>query len=279
MAEVLTNEVVSESFNIRRGCPQGSPLSPLLFILAIEPLAIAVRTYKYRESKLVKKTKKKKTDDIMLFLKHLDTSISALLDLMKTFGKVSGYRINAFKSSLMLLNEGESQDPCRCTPAFRICNTFTYLGIKIAPILGNIVAINYETIMDSTLKSIESWLNPPGRIDILKMNILHKFLYLFQNVPLAPPEGTFTRIKSLFTKFIWNKKCPRLRLSLLYLPFDTGGLKCPNLYWYYLAVQLRTIMFYFCKENSPSWVDIEVYSASLKHLRTHTTHPIVLSMV
>lgn len=49
-------------------------------------------------------------------------------------------------------------------------------------------------------------------------------------------------------------------------------------------------MFYFCKENSPSWVDIEayslqiplnlyLYSASLKQLRPHTTHPIVLNMV
>ena len=174
----------------------------------------------------------------------------------------------------------------------KISNTFTYLGIKIAPILENIVATNYENIMDSSLKAIERWMTLPISLigKILKMNILPKFLYLFQNVPLAPPEGTFTRIKSLFTKFIWNKKCPRLRLSLLYLPFDTGGLKCPNLYWYYLAVQLRTIMFYFCKENSPSWVGMEeyslqiplnlyLYSTVLKHIRTHTTHPIVLNMI
>ena len=46
MVEVLTNEVLSDSFTTRRGCPQGSPLSPLLFILVIEPLAIAVRTYR-----------------------------------------------------------------------------------------------------------------------------------------------------------------------------------------------------------------------------------------
>lgn len=154
MAEVLTNEVVSESFNIRRGCPQGSPLSPLLFILAIEPLAIAVRTYRQIQGIKIGNKEHKIAlfaDDVILFLKHLDTSIPALLDLIKTFGKASGYKINASKSSLMLLNEEESQDPGRCISAFRILNTFTYLGIKIAPILGNIVAINYETIMDSTL--------------------------------------------------------------------------------------------------------------------------------
>lgn len=130
----------------------------------------------------------------------------------------------------MLLNENERQDPDRHISIFKFSTSLTYLGIKIVP-QENIALINYDLIMDSTFKSIERWKPLPisltGRINILKMSILPKFTNGFQHIPLAPPEGMFVRITSLITKCIWNKKCPRVRLSLLYLPFDTGGLKCP----------------------------------------------------
>src|SRR4029434_3117574 len=57
--------------------------------------------------------------------------------------------------------------------------------------------------------------------------------------------------------FIWSNRRARLRLSLLYLPYDRGGLKLPNLKWYYWACHLRTTSFCVRPGPSLSWVEME----------------------
>lgn len=46
-ASILTNGFISPFFNISRGSKQGDPLSPLLFILFLKPLAVAIRSDKH----------------------------------------------------------------------------------------------------------------------------------------------------------------------------------------------------------------------------------------
>lgn len=48
-------------------------------------------------------------DDVILFLNNLSSSVPALLDLIEIFGKRSGYKVNHFQSSIMLLNESEEK--------------------------------------------------------------------------------------------------------------------------------------------------------------------------
>ncbi len=85
-ASVLTNGLLSAPFKEKRGTAQGSQLSPILFALAIEPLALAIRQNPDIQG-VTTGAKKHKillyADDILLILTNLSKSLVALTKVSK----------------------------------------------------------------------------------------------------------------------------------------------------------------------------------------------------
>ena len=297
-AAVLTNSMTSKPFKLTRGTRQGCPLSPLLFVLSIEPLALTIRSHPLIRGVTIGSCEHRISlfaDDIILFLKNLTKSLPAFLNIIATFGKISGYKVNKTKSNIMFLNDKERDNPIVGNDFHIASKGFKYLGIQITPKIQDIISENYNPILSSTSNTLKRWSDLPisliGRINILKMNILPKFLYLFQSIPLSPPPTLFPKLKELMTNFIWNNRRSRLRISLLYLPYDRGGLQVPNFLWYYWAAQIKAIMHWFSNEPKNSWVEIENYitsplplklylfSDSLKNLLKNTHNPFVKNSI
>lgn len=114
----------------------------------------------------------------------------------------------------MFLNKQKRLNPVISHPFDNAVNRFKYLGITITPAIEDLVSRNYEPIVTAVTESMNSWssISLIGCIHVIKMNILLKFLYLFQSVPLPPPPQFFSKMKQLFIKFIWNNRRSRLRL-------------------------------------------------------------------
>lgn len=100
-AMVSTNNFISSPFELFCGTRQGSPISPLLYAMAMEPLAIAMRSHPSIHSIKTGDLEHNTVmyaDDIIVFLSNLAKSIPSLLELFHQFGTLSGFKVNEEKS-------------------------------------------------------------------------------------------------------------------------------------------------------------------------------------
>ena len=88
-------------FPLRSGTRQGCPLSPLLFNIVLEVLAIAIREETEIKGIQIRKEEVKLSlfaDYMILYIENPKDSTRKLVELINEFGKVTGYKINAQKS-------------------------------------------------------------------------------------------------------------------------------------------------------------------------------------
>lgn len=88
-----------------------------------------------------------------------------------------------------------------------------------------------------------------GRVNLVKMLYVPKFLYFLRNTPIPIAKVSFVKLDSIISSFVWAGKTPRLAQTTLQLPLTRGGLALPNLQLYYWAAVLVTVLWWcsICK--------------------------------
>ena len=190
---VKTNGLISPLFNLTRGTHQGCPLSPLLFNIVLEPLAIAVRgngnikgvDLSGKEHKLLLYA-----DDILMLVKDPLNSIPHLMDIIKSYSILSGYKINWTKSEAI---SGLCHSNSVTNFGFKwVSNGMKYLGIKLSQDVEEIPASNLEPILQKIKSNLDKWekirLTLWGKVNVIKMVISPQFNYILMMVPAISPH-------------------------------------------------------------------------------------------
>ena len=234
---VIVNGHLSEWFYLHRGCRQGDPLSPYLFMLCAEILAALIRNNKdIKGIKVINTTFviSQYADDTTLILDGSKTSLETCLLVLKLYADISGLCVNIEKTKLIWIGSEKNSEVKFCEE-HNLCwdnSEFTVLGVKFPKDLKAITELNYSSKIEEMKRLFSNWskriLTPLGRITVIKSLALSKINHLILSLP-KPSEKVIQEIQTLFYDYLWNKGPDKIKRSLVIQNYENGGLKMIDL--------------------------------------------------
>ena len=229
---VIQHGIFSSFFNVGRGCRQGDPISPYIFILCVEILGIMIRNNKNIKGINIGDIELKiiqYADDTALTLDGSDNSLRIALSLLDQFSKFSGLKPNIDKTRCIWLGSKihSSDTLCDEYPLVWSDESFTFLGIIFSVDTNNMVNLNYSKKLEEIQKLIGHWsrrlLSPLGKITVIKSILLPKLTHLFISLP-NPTDNMINNLESEFFQFLWSKKPDKISRKLAIQDYSNGGL-------------------------------------------------------
>lgn len=268
-AAVFTNGVISEFFDISRSTRQGCSLSPLLFTIFLEPLAIQIRENSRikgvygggREHKLFLYA-----DDILVLSKDPANSITTLLDVIDNYSMFSGYKINWQKSEAMPVSQSCIRNFMSGFNFKWLDKGMKYLGIELSPDIEDIVTNNMGKLLNKIKTNLDNWsklnLTLWGKVNTVKMVIAPLINYYTGMLPMCIPQPMLLNYNNMIKHFLWGGGKPRINLSRLSQPKKEGGLALPNVEHYSISFEMSKLTKHWAGKVDPDWISIEQELAS-----------------
>lgn len=233
---VCNNGFSSTFFKVSRGVRQGCPISPYLFILCAEVLALRINLSPDIKGLSIAKNETRiiqYADDTCIFLDGSHSSVKAVVDIFEELHTSSGLRVNFEKSNIFPLGPLLNSKPnfLHNYGFSWTVSPVTALGITFDHCKDNLFRLNYPPKLSRLKNVLNLWsqrdLSPIGKITLVKSFGLSQLVYLFQILP-NPPQNFVKELESYIFNFIWSGKPDKVKRRTLIAPISEGGLKATH---------------------------------------------------
>ena len=228
---VEVNGIMSSSFKLSRSVRQGCPLSPMLYILALEPFLRKLKANPVLRGITLPgaNTSARYTayvDDVTLLV----TSFAEIWEVdseIQRYRMVAGAKINCSKSAGLLLGSwrgGSIPGPFDWTDG-----PCKILGVWYGPDLQ--LEKNWSEVLEKVVAAVGLWLRRhlslKGRAEVCVSHIYPIIVYRLSVLPL--PCTDQLRLEQALFALLWGSKQPVVRREICQLHPSEGGLGMPNI--------------------------------------------------
>ena len=252
---VQLNGFISDFFVVGRGCRQGDPISPYIFILCAEILSILIKNNDNIKGIAIDGEEYKISqyaDDTFLLLDGSEKSLNTALDTLDRFSFISGLKMNFDKTKIIWIG-AKKYSTSSIKTKWKLAwgdTQFKLLGITFDVNLEKMAELNFEQSLIKVKNKIKHWkrrlLTPIGRIIVIKSLLLPIMIHQFTSLP-NPGQNYLNQLTDIFKDFIWGKRA-RIKKTILSKDYSEGGMNMIDIVAFINTLKIKWIKK--CQSNS-----------------------------